>query len=97
MIILHRGKITYYVKEESVIVNIHDMQFLSYSVYPLQNRKPFYDFKQTILDSALDELTSPAEILRLGERHRLKGFPTIRPTIKQTPNGDTNSEVSISR
>lgn len=81
MIIIDRGTITYYIKEESVIVNVNNMQFLSYSVYPLQNRKPFYDFKRAILNSAEDQLGTASEVLQLGRRHRLKGFATAKPNL----------------
>ena len=81
MLILHRGKITYYIKNEAVIVGINDFQFLSYSVYALQNRTPFYEFKRTLENSQSHELATASEVLRLGRKHRLKGFATARPTI----------------
>ena len=76
---IRRGRITYYVKTEAVIVGIADFQFIAYTLYPLQNRKPFYDFKKAILISAEEELTSPVDLIRLAAKYNLKGVASHRP------------------
>lgn len=79
MIILRRGKITYYVKNESVIVGINDFQFIAYTVYLLQNRRPFYDFRRAILDSADDEYATPIDHILLSQRFGLRAVPANKP------------------
>lgn len=79
MVIVRRGKIIYYVKDESVIVEIGNFQWLAYTVYPLQNRKPFYDFRRTILKSNEDEYGSVLDLLKLGKKHNLKAVASSKP------------------
>lgn len=83
MIILRRGEITYYVKEEAVIVAIKDFQFIAYTVYPLQNRKPFYDFRKTILKSLDNEYNNIFELIKLGQRYNLKATAGRKPVIEE--------------
>lgn len=86
MIILRRGKITYYVKDEAVIVSISDFQFIAYTVYPLQNRKPFYDFRRTLLNSKPDEYTNIVEQIKLGQRFGLIATASHKPSEKEMEN-----------
>jgi hypothetical protein len=80
MIVLKRGQITYYIKEEAVVVSIQDFQHIAYTVYPLQNRKPFYDFRRALLRSAEDEYNSPAKLIKLAQHHSLKGVASHKPS-----------------
>lgn len=80
MIILRRGKITYYVKNEAVIVGISDFQFIAYTVYPLQNRKPFYDFRRELLQSKPDQYDSVIEQIKLGQRFGLIATASHKPS-----------------
>lgn len=84
MIILKRGKITYYVKDESVIVGINNSQFIAYTVYSLQNRKPFYDFRRTLIKSNEDEYGTIVEQIKLGQRYGLRAVASHKPTEKET-------------
>lgn len=79
MIILKRGKITYYIKDEAVIVGISDFQYIAYTVYALQNRKPFYDFKKALLKSTEDEYTTQLEQISLGLKYGLRSVSTRKP------------------
>lgn len=88
MIILRRGKITYYVKNEAVIVSINDSQFIAYTVYPLQNRKPFYDFRRTLLNSEPDEYTNIVEQIKLGQRFGLVAVASHRPSEEESKNAE---------
>lgn len=92
MIILKRGKITYYVKDETVIVNINDFQFLAYTVYTLQNRKPFYDFRKTLLRSNENEYGTVVEQIKLGESFGLKAVASHKPSETEL-----NQKTNISR
>lgn len=79
MKILKRGDLTYYIKDEAVIVGINNFQFIAYTVYPLQNRKPFYDFKQKLLDSDENEYNTVVEEMNLGRRFGLKAVSSRKP------------------
>jgi hypothetical protein len=81
--IIKRGSLTFYVKNQSVIVGIGSIQYSAYTVYPLQNRKPFYDFRKTIVNSKDTELTSPVELITLAKRYNLRGVASHRPTQKE--------------
>lgn len=82
MIVIKRGDLTYYVKEESVIVGISDFQYIAYTVYSLQNRKPFYDFRATILNSKEHEYTTIVEEMKLGQKFGLKAVSSRKPKEK---------------
>ncbi len=80
MKIVKRGKITYYVKDEAVIAEINSLQYVAYTVYALQNRKPFYDFRKAILRSEENEYNSAVEMIRLAQKYNLRGTASHRPT-----------------
>lgn len=79
MQIIKRGKIVYYIKAESIIVGINSFQYVAYTVYLLQNRKPFYDFKEALLSSSESEYANALEMMRLAEKYKLKGMATKKP------------------
>ena len=82
MKILKRGKLTYYVKKEAVIVGINEFQHIAYTIYPLQNRKPFYDFRKKILNSKEDELTSIVDQITLAQKYGLVASASSKPKIE---------------
>lgn len=79
MIILKRGKLTYYIKDEAVIVGINDFQHIAYTVYPLQNRKPFYDFRRTLIKSEEHEYRTVPEQIALGQKYGLRAVSSNKP------------------
>jgi hypothetical protein len=80
MIIIKRGSIVYYIKDEAVIVGINDMQYIAYTIYPLQNRKPFYDFRRTLIKSEKDEFLSATDLVLLGQKYGLRAVSAVKPT-----------------
>lgn len=80
MIIVNKGKITYYVKDEAIVAGINGFQYIAYTVYPLQNRKPFYDFRRSIIKSDEDEYDTPAKLIVLAQKYNLKGVASNKPT-----------------
>jgi len=78
MEILKRGKLTYYVRDESVIVDT-GFQAIAYTVYMLQNRKPFYEFKRVLLASQPDEYDTVVKQITLAQDYKLKGVGTQVP------------------
>lgn len=80
MQILKRGKIVYYIKDESIIVGINNLQYIAYTVYMLQNRKPFYDLKRTLEKSNENEYDTVIEQIKLGQRFGLRAVSSSRPS-----------------
>ena len=83
MKILRRGKLTYYVKKEAVIVGISEFQHIAYTIYPLQNRKPFYDFRRKILNSKEDEYGNILDQIALAQKYGLKASAATKPKIEE--------------
>lgn len=79
MITINRGKLTYYIKDEAVIVGSGGHQFSAYTVYALQNRKPFYDFRKAIVKSRDDEYGTWPELMSLAMKHNLRGVASRKP------------------
>jgi hypothetical protein len=90
MEILKRGSLTFYIKEEAVIVGINDFQFIAYTVYALQNRKPFYDFKQAILRSKENEYNTVVKGMNLGRKYGLKAVSSRKPKEKVEIKNENN-------
>jgi len=80
MSIIKRGPLIYYIKRESVIIGISHFQYTAYTVYPLQNRKPFYDFRTAIIESQENEYDTAYKLIGLALRFNLKGVASHRPT-----------------
>lgn len=80
MIIINRGQCTYYIKEESIVLN-YNLQNISYNVYTLQNRKRFKDFKVAILESEKNEYGNINDIISLATKFGLIGMVGRKPTI----------------
>lgn len=79
MKIIDRGKIVYYIKEESVVVGINKMQYISYSVYSLQNRTRFNDFKKSIEESKETEYADVISFMNLTSKYKLLGSASQNP------------------
>lgn len=80
MIIIKRDKCIYYIKEESITVG-YGIQYISYNVYALQNRKRFKDFKARLLDSYPNEYAEIRELLSLAMEFGLKGMVGRKPLL----------------
>lgn len=83
MIIIKRTQCTYYIKEESIILEYNN-QFTSYNVYALQNRKRFKDFKLALLESKRHEYDNINDIVGLALRYGLIGMTAHRPIISDS-------------
>ena len=70
MTILTRGQIVYYIQDEA------------YTIYSLQNRKPFYDFRKKILKSNDGEFKNAADLISLGQSYKLKAVASSKPKLE---------------
>lgn len=77
--VIKRGKITYYLFKNSVLVDINGWQFVSYNIYNNSNRGQFRKFKQKIKDSNEDQYNTPLAQMELASAHSLTGVGADRP------------------
>ena len=82
MTIIKRGRITFYIKEEVIIVSNNDFQYLSYSVYSTQSRKNFTDFRDTILKSKKDKFNKIYEVVELSNQFSVYGSGASKPNLE---------------
>lgn len=78
--IIKKEKLTYYFTQEAVIVGNSNSQYTAYTVYPLQNRKPFYDFRDAIIKSKEDEYADIRSLISLALKHNLRGVASHKPS-----------------
>lgn len=78
-IIINRGKITFVVHENKVIVGVGFGQWTSYNQYDNWNRQGITEFRKNILKSKDSELTTPAEVMSLAYSCGIKGSGTQKP------------------
>jgi len=58
------------------------MQYIAYTIYSLQNRKPFYDFRKKILKSNDGEFKNAADLISLGQSYKLKAVASSKPKLE---------------
>jgi len=82
MIVIKRGRVTFYIKDENIVVSNGDFQYSSYSVYALQNRQPFKEFKETILNSEPPRFSSITEVVALSSQCEIYGESARKPNLE---------------
>jgi hypothetical protein len=79
--IIERGKITYYLYNEKVVVSVGGGQFVSYNQYDNWNRQGITQFKNTILKSKEHEYATVADQISLAVVCGIRGASTARPVV----------------
>ena len=77
--ILHRGRLTYYVYDDKVIVNVGGDQWVGYNQYDNWNRQGITQFAKTILKSKENEYDNAVDQMTLAVSCGIKGTYTRRP------------------
>lgn len=77
--IINRGKMTYYIYEDKVIVNVGGWQWVSYNQYDNWNRQGITQFANTILKSKENEYDNAVDQITLAVRCGIKGTSTRKP------------------
>lgn len=77
--IVRRGKITYYISENAVVVGVGGHQFISYNVYNSPSRSNLSDFKKRILASKPNQFDNVIDQIDLARKCNLIGTGTVRP------------------
>lgn len=79
-LIIKRGKIIFYIREESITVKISNLpQYILYSTYMMQNRRSFFAFRKKVLRSVDGELDTPSKVLTLANELSLIAVGTNKP------------------
>jgi hypothetical protein len=77
--IIKRGKMTYYLSENAVVVGISKYQFISYNIYNSPSRSNLVDFRKRIANSKEDQYNSVTEQINLAQKCNLIGTGTQKP------------------
>lgn len=77
--IIKRGKITFVVHENKVIVGVGFNQWTSYNQYDNWNRQGITEFRNKILKSKDDQYTTPSDVMSLAYSCDIKGSGTQKP------------------
>lgn len=79
--VIERGKLTYYLYNEKVIVSVGGNQFISYNQYDNWNRQGITQFKNIILKSKDTEYDNAVDQMSLAVRCGIRGTSTARPIV----------------
>lgn len=74
-----RGKITYYLTDNSVVVSVGGNQYISYNVYNSPKRSSVADFKKKIRASKPDQYGTVTDQMDLARKCELVGSGTRKP------------------
>lgn len=71
--VIVRGKITYYLFAEKVLVDVGGHQWVSYNQYDNWNRQGITLFRQTLLKSKTDEYANASDQMSLAVQCGIRG------------------------
>lgn len=79
MRVLERGRITYVILDDRVIVGTPGNQWTSYNPYENWNRAGITQFANAIIKSKEDQYTSPVDFMTLASECGIRGISTRKP------------------
>lgn len=82
MIIIERKNLKYYIKDECITVCYNGFQYFSYSIYALQNRIQFYNFREELLNSNKNQYNNILDLISLAKKYSLISSGTIKPNLQ---------------
>lgn len=77
--IIHRGKITYYLSDNAVVVGVGGHQFISYNIYNSPSRSNLAEYKKRLIASREDQYDNVVDQVDLARKCNLIGSGTTRP------------------
>lgn len=77
--IIKRGRLTYHLYEDKVIVSVGGGQYVSYNQYDNWNRQGITQFKNLILKSREDQYTTAADQMTLAAQCGIRGAGSRAP------------------
>jgi hypothetical protein len=81
MIIIKRGRTTFYICDDSIVVANGDFQYSSYNTYTTVSKSNFYKFKDEILNSQPPRFTSIVDVVELSSKYEVYGYSTRKPNL----------------
>ena len=79
--IIERGRITYILYPEKVIVGIGESQWISYNQYDNWNRQGITLFRNALLKSKENEYNTPVDQISLAVQCGIRGTSTRKPEL----------------
>jgi len=77
--VVKRGRITYYLSDTSVVVNVGGSQYISYNIYNSPSRSSLAEFKKRILASKENQYDNVVDQMDLAQKCKLIGTGTRKP------------------
>ena len=77
--IIKRGKMTYVLYSNNIIVGVNGWQWMSYNQYENWNRQGLSTFIKTILNSKETEYTNAVDQMSLANQCNIKSSGTTKP------------------
>lgn len=77
--VYQRGKITYYIFKNSVLVDINGWQYVSYNIYVNSNRSKLRQFKEKIKASKEDQYANSLDLMELAMSLNLNSVGANKP------------------
>ena len=76
---LKRGKVTYYITDNAVVVSVGGGQYISYNVYNTPSRSSVGDFKKKLRASKPDQYATVYDQMDLAQKCKLIGSGVRKP------------------
>lgn len=81
--ILNRGRMTYYIYDEKVVVSVGGSQYISYNQYDNWNRQGITQFINALLKSKEDEYDNAIDQMSLAVECGIRGSSTRKPEVAE--------------
>lgn len=82
MVVIKRGRVTFYITDESVTVANGDFQYSSYNLYSTPNKGQLFKFRDEILHSEPPRFSSIVEVVELSSKYQVFGTSTKKPDLE---------------
>lgn len=76
---IKRGRITYYITESAVIVNVGGSQYVSYNIYNSPSRSNLAEYKKKLRSSKENQYDNVVDQIDLARQCNLIGTGTSKP------------------
>lgn len=77
--IITRGKIVYYLSDNSVVVGVGGGQYISYNIYNSPSRSSLAEFKKRLVNSKENQYNNVIDQIDLARKCNLIGSGTQKP------------------
>ena len=82
VVIIKRGRVTFYITDEAVIVSNGDFQHSSYNPFSTPVKSDFHKFRDRILESQAPEFSNIVDVVELSSQYQIYGYSTSKPKLE---------------